>query len=622
MSRVDCISNRNIKIVSAYVESLLGNADGLFTGRRFPKDRYASVKEWFTDEDGWTTFEIFQEIFRKAKRLVGDPDFYFNCGASTAKLHSWGRLGHFKQLFSGPSDGIKRLPFFNKNFNDTKDIDLIADPAYDKKLGKTRAVIRVKSHQDHDVNRDYIGDPYLKGIISFIPTLWGLPRAGVTQIMNEYDPEVLFNEEEEFAVFNLDPRMEEEKLTIYSPVERQRKVVGRTVVLEPDIVEGRSFFLGRTTELWSGKNVATEPQTTGILMTDSLRVERREIIRKGEIFKAPYFILVITYEEASFFNKLLRLLIEARHGADAACGLMETINQLREVVAAKNAAYDDMEKVHTELQEAKNEIDAYARNLEGRVEERTRELREAKERLELLTRDLSKKVKDQVEELGRYNELRRYLSPQITERILSNGSDLSDISHRKLMTVLFSDIRGFSDLTDSLEPEEISLLLNHYLSEMTMLIHKHEGTLDKIIGDGMMIFFGDPVMIRDHAKRAVLLAIDMQRTIGHLKDEWAGYGHNLNIGIGINTGYMTVGNVGSEFHRDYTVIGNQVNVAARLESMAQPGEILVSQRTYSKAKDSAEFERSGTFTLKGIHSSVAVYRVVMDTLSNGNGASL
>jgi class 3 adenylate cyclase len=610
MSRLDCISNRNIKIISAYVDSLLGDTNALFEGLDFPSDRYASGKGYFTDEDGWTTFEVFQEVFRRAKRLVGDPDFYFNCGVSTATLHSWGRLGHFKQLFSGPSDGIKRLPFFNKNFNDTKEIDLIDTPTYDKKLGKTRAIIRIKSHQDHDANRDYIGEPYLKGIISSIPTLWGLPRAEVIQVMNEYDPEILFNEEEEFIPFNLDARVEGEKLTISSPIERQRKVVGRKVILEPDIVGGRSFFLGRTSELPGNRNGNADERSTGILITDSLRLESREILRQGEIFKAPCFILVITYDEAPLFRKLLRLLVEAKRRGDTAHGLMETINRLREVMAAKNEAYEDLEKVHRELREAKEEIDKYARDLEDRVEARTQELRKAKEDLEILTTDLSKKVQDQVEELGRYNELRRYLSPQITERILSDGSDLSEISHRKFMTVLFSDIRGFSDLTDSLEPEEISLLLNHYLSKMTMLIHKHEGTLDKIIGDGMMVFFGDPVSIQDHAKRAVLLAIDMQLTIRHLKDEWSGYGHDLNIGIGINTGYMTVGNVGSEFHRDYTVIGNQVNVAARLESLAQPGEILVSQRTYSKAKDIAVFESSGTFNLKGIHSPVAVYRVL------------
>jgi class 3 adenylate cyclase len=610
MSRVDCISNRNIKIISTYVESLLGDTAELFEGLPFPKDRFTSAKECLVDEDEWTTFDIFRDVFRRAKRLVGDPDFYFNCGASSATLHSWGRFGYFVQLFSGPNDGIKRLPFFNTNFNDTKDIDLIEPPAYDKKLRKIRAVIRVKSHGDHDANRDYIGDPYLRGIISSIPTLWGLPRAAVTQTMNEYDPEVLFNEEEEFTSLNLDARMEGEELTIYSPVGRERRVVGRKVVLEPDIVGGRSFFLGRVSELPTEGNGGRAERSTGILITDSLRVGSREILKQGEIFKGPYFILVITYEEAPFFKKLLRPMVGAKRGGDTAHGMIEIVNRLREAMAAKNTAYKDLEGVNTELRKAKGEIDNYARNLEAMVEVRTRELRKAKEDLESLNRDLSRKVQDQVEELGRYNELRRYLSPKITERILSDGSDLSAISHRKLMTVLFSDIRGFSDLTDSLEPEEISLLLNNYLAEMTGLIHKHEGTLDKIIGDGMMVFFGDPVPIQDHARRAVLLAIDMQLTIGHLKDEWSSYGHDLNIGIGINTGYMTVGNVGSDFHRDYTVIGNQVNVAARLESMARPGEILVSQRTYSKAKEIADFERAGTFNLKGIHSPVAVYRVL------------
>lgn len=609
MSRVDCISNRNIKIISTYVESLLGDTGALFEGLPFHEDRFTSAKQCLTDEDEWTSFEVFREVFRRAKQLVGDPDFYFNCGASTATLHSWGRFGYFVQLFSGPSDGIRRLPFFNTNFNDTKDIDLIEAPGYDKRLKKIRAVIRVKSHEDHDANRDYIGGPYLRGIISSIPTLWGLPRAVVTQRMNEYDPGVLFSEEDEFAPLNLDARMEGEELTIYSPDERKRKVVGRRVILEPDIVGGRSFFLGRVSELpGDGKGGAGE-RSMGILITDSLRVGTKEILTQGEIFKAPYFILVITYEEAPFFKKLLHPNVGAKRGGDTAHGMIETINQLREAMAAKNMAYKDLERVNVELRKAKGEIDNYARNLEAMVEGRTRELRKAKEDLESLNRELSQKVQDQVEELGRYNELRRYLSPKITERILSDGSDLSAISHRKLMTVLFSDIRGFSDLTDSLEPEEISLLLNNYLSEMIGLIHRHEGTLDKIIGDGMMVFFGDPVPIQDHAQRAVLLAIDMQLKIGHLKDEWSSYGHDLNIGIGINTGYMTVGNVGSEFHRDYTVIGNQVNVAARLESMAQPGEILVSQRTYSKAKDIADFEKAGTYNLKGIHSSIVVYRV-------------
>ena len=610
MSRVDCISNRNIGIVCTYVESLSGDSGHLFDGIPFPEDTYRCARDYLTDEDEWTTYETFQRIFRGAKDLVGDPDFYFNCGTSCATLQSWGRFGYFIQLFSSPNDGIKRLPFFNKNFNDTKDIDIIKPPTYDKKLKKIHTIIRVQFHEDQEANRDYIGDPYLRGIISSIPTIWGLSPAIIKQPLNEYDPEILFNEEEEFLPFKLDARIEDKRLTICCPFEKKRKVVGRKVTLEPDIMGGRKVFLGRFSELPSEEEQRDKKQCAGILITESLKVDNSKILTAGEIYRAPYFILDITYDRLHFWSRLLQPFQGKGKRGETASGMIETINQLREAMVAKNVAYEKLEKANFELRKAKEDIDNYAKNLERMVEERTGELRAAKEDLLILNRDLEKKVDDQVEELRRYNELRRYLSPHIADRILSDGSDLSKISHRKLMTVLFSDIRGFSDLTDSLEPEEITLLLNNYLSEMTKLIYRYEGTLDKIIGDGIMVFFGDPVSIPDHAQRAVLLAIDMQKKIDQLRDEWLSYGYDLNIGIGINTGYMTVGNIGSEFHRDYTVIGNQVNVAARLEQMARPGEILISQRTYSKAKDVATTEEAGTVRLKGIHSPVAVYRVL------------
>ena len=610
MSRVDCISNRNIGIVCTYVESLSGDSGHLFDGIPFPEDTYRCARDYLTDEDEWTTYETFQRIFRGAKDLVGDPDFYFNCGTSCATLQSWGRFGYFIQLFSSPNDGIKRLPFFNKNFNDTKDIDIIKPPTYDKKLKKIHTIIRVQFHEDQEANRDYIGDPYLRGIISSIPTIWGLSPAIIKQPLNEYDPEILFNEEEEFLPFKLDARIEDKRLTICCPFEKKRKVVGRKVTLEPDIIGGRKVFLGRFSELPSEEEQRDKKQCAGILITESLKVDNSKILTAGEIYRAPYFILDITYDRLHFWSRLLQPFQGKGKRGETASGMIETINQLREAMVAKNVAYEKLEKANFELRKAKEDIDNYAKNLERMVEERTGELRAAKEDLLILNRDLEKKVDDQVEELRRYNELRRYLSPHIADRILSDGSDLSKISHRKLMTVLFSDIRGFSDLTDSLEPEEITFLLNNYLSEMTKLIYRYEGTLDKIIGDGIMVFFGDPVSIPDHAQRAVLLAIDMQKKIDQLRDEWLSYGYDLNIGIGINTGYMTVGNIGSEFHRDYTVIGNQVNVAARLEQMARPGEILISQRTYSKAKDVATTEEAGTVRLKGIHSPVAVYRVL------------
>ena len=597
-------------MISTYVESLSGDLSELFDGIAFPEDRYQSAKDYLTDEDEWTTYDTFQKVFRRAKDTIGDPDFYFNCGASTAKLHSWGRFGFFIQLFSGPDDGMKRIPFFNKNLDDTKDIEVIEPPAYDTKRKKMHAILRITFHKDQDPNRDYIGDPYLRGIISSIPTLWGLPPAIIKQPINGYDPEILFNEEEEFLTFKLKAKIEDDKLTIFSPIERKRKVVGKKVFLVPDIIGGRKVFLGKFSESYNGEEDQERKENAGILITESLEVENKNILTAGEIYKAPCFILDVTYDRLGFWKKMLQTFNKKGKRPETTYGMIETINQLREAMVAKNKAYGELKKTNLALRKSKEEIDNYAKNLEKMVKERTVELNKAKEDLLVLNRNLTERVDEQVKELSKYNELRRYLSSHITDKILTNGSDFNTVSQRKLMTVLFSDIRGFSDLTDSLEPEEIAFLLNDYLSEMIELIHKYEGTLDKIIGDGIMVFFGDPVPIPDHAQRAVLLAIDMQKKIAELKDKWLSYGYDLNIGIGINTGYMTVGNIGSEFHKDYTVIGKQVNVAARLESMAKPGEILITQRTYSKAKDIAVFEKTGAFHLKGIHTAVETYRVL------------
>jgi adenylate cyclase len=317
----------------------------------------------------------------------------------------------------------------------------------------------------------------------------------------------------------------------------------------------------------------------------------------------------VSYDRLSLRNRFAHLFRLNGKRIDQERGLIETIDQLRRSSKAKNEAYRILEKTNQALLEAKARLDDYAGELERMVEERTRSLRETQEELMRLNRDLETKVKSQVLQLEKYNELRRYLSPTIAEKVMTTGQDLSAVSHRKMMTVVFTDIRGFSALTDSLEPEEISHLLNHYLSEMIQVVHEHDGTLNKILGDGVMVFFGDPLPMEDHALRAVLMAVDMQKRIGNLRDEWLQFGHGLGVGIGINTGFMTVGNIGSETYRDYTVIGNQVNIAARLEKLAGPGQIILSQRTYSQVKEKVEVEEVGPVQVKGIHSPIKTYNV-------------
>jgi class 3 adenylate cyclase len=601
MSRIDCISNRNIKIIATYVISKLGHHDPLFDELSYPMDRYSSPDDFFLNEDEWTTFECFQKIFRKAKNLVGEPYFYFNCGTSSASLKSWGRLDYFVRVFASPSDGFKRLPFFNKNFNDTKDMKVIFPPSYDKSSGKIRTSLTIQFHNDFDLHKDYIGDPYLRGIVSSIPTIWGLKPAMIKQPLIPYDPEILFNQEPEFASFDLNVRMENDLLTLKDPSSGERKVVGKTILLKPELLNEEQVFLGKYAELSEGSRKTMPDKKEAILITETVRVRDRIIVKQGEIFKAPYFVLNISYDRLSLPKRLSHVFKFRRSSQETGKGLIETINQLRESIEARNKAYRALEKTNEELKQAKAEVEDYAETLEQKVEERTAELRKAKDELVLFSRGLELKVNKQVKELERYNTLRRYVSPKLADQILSSGQSLGAGTQRKMMTILFSDIRNFSVLTDSLEPEEIFQLLDKYISEMTKLIHQYDGTLNKIIGDGLLVFFGDPIPMADHAQRAVLMSIDMQKMVGQLKEEWLQFGHELGIGMGINTGYLTVGNLGSDIYKDYTVIGNQVNVAARLESLAKPGQILISQRTYSKVKGLVEVEKVGEISVKGIH---------------------
>jgi len=608
MSRRDCISNRNIRIIATYVRSKIGSHEALFKDLSYPFEAFPSAQDFFLDEDEWTTYENFEKIFRRAKELVSEPLFYFACGSSSASLRSWGRFHVFAKLFSTPSDGFKRLPFFNRNLNDTKEIDIVIPPAYDRRVRKFRMVLKVEFHGDMDPNADYIGDPFLRGMISAIPTIWGLDPASVGQPLKPYDPEILFLREPEFKPYHLNPKREGDLLTIRHPRHGRRSIVGEKIYLLPDQVGDRKLFLGRYVRKPTNTLNPME-QKEAILITETVRVNGRTLLKEGEIFLAPYFILDVTYDRASLFKRFANTFPSKAGTENPRKELIDTINQLRKSINSKNEAYAALKKAHQELQEAKKRIDEYAVNLEEKVKERTAELRKAQGELLQINRNLKSRVQSQVQQLERYNELRRYLSPKITEKILAENGKASEQSQRKMMTVVFSDIRGFSNLTDDLEPEEIFHLLDRYLSEMIKIVHRFDGTLNKIIGDGLLIFFGDPIPIADHAQRAVLMALEMQKKVTELREEWRAYDHELGVGIGINTGYMTVGNIGSETHRDYTVIGTQVNLAARLESMAKADQILVSQRTFSKLKDMVEAEFVGNIQAKGIHSPVGTYHV-------------
>jgi class 3 adenylate cyclase/PAS domain-containing protein len=212
------------------------------------------------------------------------------------------------------------------------------------------------------------------------------------------------------------------------------------------------------------------------------------------------------------------------------------------------------------------------------------------------------------------SKLSRYLSPQLYKSIFSGEKGVEVASQRKKLTIFFSDIAGFTETTDLLESEELTTLLNQYLREMSAIALEHGATIDKFIGDAIMLFFGDPESRgpREDATACVKMAIAMQQRMRDLQAQWRDRGqeHVFQLRIGINTGFCTVGNFGSDERVDYTIIGNEVNLAARLQSHADLGGILITHETYSLIKDTVFAEETGTITVKGFPTPVKTYRVV------------
>ncbi len=246
------------------------------------------------------------------------------------------------------------------------------------------------------------------------------------------------------------------------------------------------------------------------------------------------------------------------------------------------------------------------------------ELKHAEQRLvEAIERtaEASRQVADKNQMLESLSsKLSKYLSPQIYRSIFRGEKNVEVASQRKKLTVFFSDIAGFTETTDLLESEELTTLLNQYLREMSSIALEHGATIDKFIGDAIMLFFGDPETRgpREDATACVKMAIAMQQRMRDLQAAWRDRGqeHVFQLRIGINTGFCTVGNFGSDERVDYTVIGNEVNLAARLQSHADLGGILLAHETYSLVKDVVFAEETGTITVKGFPTPVKTYRVV------------
>jgi class 3 adenylate cyclase/HAMP domain-containing protein len=217
------------------------------------------------------------------------------------------------------------------------------------------------------------------------------------------------------------------------------------------------------------------------------------------------------------------------------------------------------------------------------------------------------------------SQLAKYLSPQVYQSIFTGKQEVKIASRRKKLTVFFSDIAGFTETTDRLESEDLTRLLNHYLTEMSEIALAYGATIDKYVGDAIVIFFGDPDTrgVNEDALACVEMAIAMRKRMSELQGMWvtSGIEKPLQCRVGINTGYCTVGNFGSEDRMEYTIIGGGVNLASRLEAAAIPGEILISYETYANVRHRIHCEERGQISIKGIAYPVATYQVV-DTYEN------
>ncbi|MDB5810051.1 MAG: adenylate/guanylate cyclase [Betaproteobacteria bacterium] len=222
---------------------------------------------------------------------------------------------------------------------------------------------------------------------------------------------------------------------------------------------------------------------------------------------------------------------------------------------------------------------------------------------------LEQRVQEQVSQLDRLGRLKNFFSPQLAESIVNGGGEDLLKTHRREVVVVFLDMRGFTAFTDSSEPEEVMNVLNEYHKVMGPLIMEHEGTLERFAGDGMMIFFNDPIKLENPVLNAVTMAIAMQVKFAPLRAAWKKRGFDLDLGIGFVQGYATLGAIGYEGRWDYACIGGVSNLAARLCSEAKGGQILTNPKTLARIEDAVNAEPLGEVTLKGIAHPVAAFNI-------------
>jgi class 3 adenylate cyclase len=227
-----------------------------------------------------------------------------------------------------------------------------------------------------------------------------------------------------------------------------------------------------------------------------------------------------------------------------------------------------------------------------------------------LNRTLDERVQQQVAELARARRLQRFLSPQLAEAIITSGGESILASHRRQVSMIFADLRGWTKFVDAVEPEELMRVLGEFHETIGRLVTRFDATVGFLEGDGVQLFFNDPIEIPDASLRAVRLSCALREETGQLTPRWRKRGHDLDLGIGIALGYATCGEVGFEARSDYAAIGAVTNLASRLADKALGGQILISQRLYAEVEDDVEVDPIGELELAGFQRPVTTFNVI------------
>jgi class 3 adenylate cyclase/putative methionine-R-sulfoxide reductase with GAF domain len=332
-------------------------------------------------------------------------------------------------------------------------------------------------------------------------------------------------------------------------------------------LSGRTILEGRTVHI---PDVQSEPEMRTVYQSKGKHRTALGVplSRKGEIIGV---FALVRYEVRPFTDKQIELVTTF---ADQA------------VIAIENT------RLLTELRQRTDQLEAQSQQLAD------------------LNQQLEQRVADQVGEIERMSRLRRFLPPQVADLIVASGSEKQLESHRREITALFCDLRGFTGFTENAEASDVMALLRDYHAAIGEIVIKYSGTLERYAGDGVMVVFNDPVPVQNPPLQAVLMALEMRDAIGALTDRRRRLGHDIGFGIGIEHGFATLGTIGFEGRFDYAAIGTVCNVASRLCDEAKPGQILISSRVLMAVEDAVKVEPVGEFELKGIRRPLAAHNVI------------